>query len=170
MLLLSILVALLSGFGLVVGLNNAQPNLDIWDIDASCIPHQSTLRKAYNDVTVMAAKALRDVQFVQQPRPSHLQDRIEWDRIARAFENMFGFKPGEEGTGPEDIYFKKVLDPIYSWWLLELGYTNRDLLPTVTPGASASAVLMFSPVLESKKTSSHFVTFSLIEYPKQNRQ
>lgn len=78
MLLLSILVALLSGFDLVVGLNNAQPNLDIWDIDESCIPHQSTLRKAYNDVAVMAAKALRDVQFVQQPRPSHLQDRIEW--------------------------------------------------------------------------------------------
>lgn len=115
MLLLSILVALLSGFGLVVGLNNAQPNLDIWDIVASCIPHQSTLRKAYNDVAVMAAKALRDVQFVQQPRPSHLQDRIEWERIARAFENMFGFKPGEEGTGPEDIYFKKVLGKSYTY-------------------------------------------------------
>lgn len=113
MLILSILVALLSGLDLVAGLNKAQPNLDIWDIDPSCIPHQSTLRKAYNDAGVMATKALRDVQFVQQPRPSHLQDRIEWDRIARAFENMFGFKPEEKGTGAEDVYFKKVSGKLY---------------------------------------------------------
>ncbi|KAL6903017.1 hypothetical protein GGI43DRAFT_382296 [Trichoderma evansii] len=108
MLLLSILVALLLGIDLTIGLNNAQPNLDIWDIDASCTPHRSALQKAYNDVAVMAAKALRDIQFVQQPRPSHLQDQIEWGRIARAFENMFGFKPGDGGTDLEDKYFKKV--------------------------------------------------------------
>ncbi|KAK1239082.1 hypothetical protein MKX08_006143 [Trichoderma sp. CBMAI-0020] len=109
MLILSILVVLLSGLNLVAGENDEPPNLDIWDIDKSCESHRSTLQKAYNDVGRMAIKALKDVRFVQQPRPSHLQDRIEWDRIVRAFENMFGFKPEEKGTGPGDEYFQKVL-------------------------------------------------------------
>lgn len=115
MLVLSILVAILSCLQLVAGEENDPPNLDIWDIDdESCDSHQSTLlRKAYNDVGKMAIEALKDVRFVQQPRPSHVQDRIEWDRIARAFENMFGFKPEEKGMDPEDEYFKKVLGTLY---------------------------------------------------------
>lgn len=109
MLILSILIVFLSGLDLAAGQKDDPPSLGMWAIDKYCDSHQSTLlRKAYNDVRVMAKKALEDVRFVQQPRPSHIQDRIEWDRIARAFENMFGFKPEEKGTGTEDEYFKKV--------------------------------------------------------------
>lgn len=134
MLILSILVVFLSGLGLVAGENDRPPSLDIWNIDKSCNSHQSTLRNAYNDVGKMAIKALKDVRVVQQPRPSHIQDRIEWDRIARAFENMFGFKPEEKGTSPEDEYFKKVLGKSYiaqappplSCLAEEANYTHQD--------------------------------------------
>ncbi|EHK17122.1 uncharacterized protein TRIVIDRAFT_161046 [Trichoderma virens Gv29-8] len=85
------------------------PNIDIWDIDETCKPHLPVLQKAYNDVAVMAAKALEDIQFVQQPRPQYntrSNKRMQWDRIARAMKCMFGFMPGEQGT---DKYMARVL-------------------------------------------------------------
>lgn len=97
----------------VNGLDFQQANLDIWDIDESYAPHRQILQKAYNDAAIMAAKALKDIEFVQQPRPlqdGKLQERMEWDRIARAVNNMFGFMPNEGGTDPEaNEYLEKVI-------------------------------------------------------------
>ncbi|QYT00509.1 hypothetical protein H0G86_007590 [Trichoderma simmonsii] len=60
----------------------------------------------------MSAKALKDLKFVQQPRPQHDAKRtesLEWDRIARAVNNIFGFNPDEQGTNPENPFMQKVL-------------------------------------------------------------
>lgn len=37
------------------------------------------------------------------------EERLEWDRIARAVNNMFGFMPDKEGTDPTNKYLKRVL-------------------------------------------------------------
>ncbi|UKZ81307.1 hypothetical protein TrVFT333_009079 [Trichoderma virens FT-333] len=61
----------------------------------------------------MAAKALKDLQFIQQPRPqrdNRSKRRMEWDRIARAVENMFGFLPDEQGADPAFPWMRKILD------------------------------------------------------------
>ncbi|KAL6694606.1 hypothetical protein J3F84DRAFT_349745 [Trichoderma pleuroticola] len=59
----------------------------------------------------MSAKALKDLQFVQQPRPQQdtkRKESLEWDRIARAV-NIFGFNPDEQGTNSENRFMQKVL-------------------------------------------------------------
>ncbi|KAL7934506.1 hypothetical protein V8C35DRAFT_279673 [Trichoderma chlorosporum] len=102
--------------GLLLGLiyvTNGEPNLDIWEIDETCKPHRPVLQKAYNDVAVMVSKALQDIQFVQQPRPqrnTRSNKRMEWDRIARAVKNMFGFEPDEQGTDSKNQYMVRILE------------------------------------------------------------
>jgi hypothetical protein len=121
--LLTFVVGLLLSLNWVAGLPNGQANLDIWDIDISCAPYRPVLQKAYNDVAIMAAKALKDIQFVQQPRPQHynqLHDQIEWDRVARAVENMFGFMPDKAGTDPENKYLKRILGKPFNTLLITL--------------------------------------------------
>ncbi|KAL7947387.1 hypothetical protein V8C42DRAFT_363835 [Trichoderma barbatum] len=103
-------------FGLLLSLScvtHGQPNLDIWDIDETCTTHRPVLQKAYNDVALMAAKALKDIQFVQQARPQYntrSNKRKEWDRISRAVITMFGFAPDTQGTSPDNKYMKRILE------------------------------------------------------------
>ncbi|KAL6825040.1 hypothetical protein V8C40DRAFT_265963 [Trichoderma camerunense] len=61
----------------------------------------------------MSAKALKDLKFVQQPRPQHdtkRRESLEWVRIARAVNTMFGFNPDEQGTNSENNFMQRILE------------------------------------------------------------
>ncbi|KAF4982800.1 hypothetical protein FZEAL_1652 [Fusarium zealandicum] len=100
--------------GLFAGLGSAA-NINIWDVDSSCDPHIAALQKAYDDAADMASKAQRDLRFVQQARPKYSRTRAnineirEWDRIARAVTNMFGFEVNKAGHDPNDPDMADVL-------------------------------------------------------------
>ncbi|KAL7962742.1 hypothetical protein V8C34DRAFT_324501 [Trichoderma compactum] len=61
----------------------------------------------------MSAKALKDLKFVQQPRPQQdlkRRESLEWDRIARAVNTMFGFNPDQQGTSSENKFMQRILE------------------------------------------------------------
>ncbi|KAL6863414.1 hypothetical protein ACO1O0_003668 [Amphichorda felina] len=61
----------------------------------------------------MASKALQDLQTVMNPRPrvtrASFQSVLEWDRVARAVTNMFGFQPDPQGHDPNEEHMANVL-------------------------------------------------------------
>lgn len=110
--LIAFVLGLFLSLGRVAGLNVKGVNLNIWDVDDSCKPYLPLLQKAFDDAATMSAKALKDLKFVQQPRPQQDTKRtesLEWDRIARAVNNIFGFNPDEQGTNSENTFMQKVL-------------------------------------------------------------
>ncbi|KAK0759661.1 hypothetical protein N5P37_007849 [Trichoderma harzianum] len=110
--LIAFALGLFLSLGHVTGLKVREVNLKIWDVDDSCKPYLSLLQKAFDDAATMSAKALKDLKFVQQPRPQQdtkRRESLEWDRIARAVNNIFGFNPDEQGTNSENKFMQKVL-------------------------------------------------------------
>ncbi|KAL6786783.1 hypothetical protein J3E68DRAFT_445907 [Trichoderma sp. SZMC 28012] len=111
--LIVFVLGLFLGLGRVTGLNVRGVNLDIWDVDDSCKPYLPFLRKAFDDAATMSAKALKDLRFVQQPRPQHdtkRRESLEWDRIARAVNTMFGFNPDKQGTNSGNKFMQRILE------------------------------------------------------------
>ncbi|KAK7415731.1 hypothetical protein QQX98_005644 [Neonectria punicea] len=90
--------------GLLAGLSQAVNLYDTWEVDKHCRGKGATLEKAYIDSALMADKALLDLQKIQRPRPrttrSNIPEIREWDRVARAVTNMFGFVPNQAGHSP----------------------------------------------------------------------
>lgn len=110
--LIVFVLGLFLGLGRVAGLNVRGVNLDIWDVDDSCKPYLPLLQKAFDDAATMSAKALKDLKFVQQPRPQHdtkRRESLEWKRIARAVNTMFGFNPDEQGTNSGNKFMQRIL-------------------------------------------------------------
>ncbi|KAM6484539.1 hypothetical protein HDV62DRAFT_404364 [Trichoderma sp. SZMC 28011] len=110
--LIAFVLGLFLSLGRVTGLNVRGVNLDIWDVDDSCNPYRPLLQKAFDDAATMSAKALKDIRFVQQPRPQQDTKRmesLEWKRIARAVNNIFGFNPDEQGTHPGNEFMQRIL-------------------------------------------------------------
>lgn len=110
--LIAFVLGLYLSLGRVTGLNVRGVNLDIWDVDDSCTPYRPLLQKAFDDAATMSAKALKDIKFVQQPRPQQDTKRmesLEWDRIARAVNNIFGFNPDVQGTHPGNEFMQRIL-------------------------------------------------------------
>ncbi|KAH6894712.1 hypothetical protein B0T10DRAFT_590429 [Thelonectria olida] len=99
-------------FGLLAGLSWAA-DLNAWDFDNTCTGQQAALQKAYDDAALLAAKALQDLQTIQSPRPRYTRANIpriqEWDRVARAVTNMFGFVPDPAGHSPTETHLSNVL-------------------------------------------------------------
>ncbi|KKP02722.1 hypothetical protein THAR02_05175 [Trichoderma harzianum] len=111
--LIAFVLGLFLSLGHVTGLEAREVNLDIWDVDDSCKPYITLLQKAVDDVATMSAKALRDLKFVQQPRPQQdtkRRESLEWDRVARAVNNIFGFNPDKQGTNSENKFMQRVLE------------------------------------------------------------
>ncbi|KAH7127981.1 hypothetical protein B0J13DRAFT_454057 [Dactylonectria estremocensis] len=99
-------------FGFLTGLGWAA-DLNVWDFDDSCTPHHDALEKAYNDAERMAVKAQQDLETLQDQRPEYPAGRVNnisnWDRIARAVTNMFGFVPDKGGHSPTEEHYSNVL-------------------------------------------------------------
>ncbi|KAK4073411.1 uncharacterized protein Triagg1_5237 [Trichoderma aggressivum f. europaeum] len=111
--LIAFALGLFLSLGRVTGLNVGEANLDIWDVDDSCKPYLPLLQKAFDDAATMSAKALKDLKFVQQPRPQQdtkRRESLEWDRIARAVNTMFGFNPDHQGTNSENKFMQRILE------------------------------------------------------------
>ncbi|KAF5667151.1 hypothetical protein FHETE_5854 [Fusarium heterosporum] len=102
----------LSVIALLVGFSSAA-NIDVWDFDQSCEPYRDAIQKAYDDAHYMAVKAHKDLQVMLQPRPEYspetLNDLKNWDRIARAVYNMFGFMPDRKGHDIKERYFSELM-------------------------------------------------------------
>ncbi|CAJ0545230.1 Ff.00g087030.m01.CDS01 [Fusarium sp. VM40] len=104
----SLPVVLLAGLGLA-----ADPS--VWDFDDSCqTPERlDRFKKAYNDAELMAVKAQGDMRIMNTARPDF--ERMDspglrnWDRIARAVTNMFGFAPSKDGHDPNEEHFSNVM-------------------------------------------------------------
>lgn len=104
----SLPVVLLAGLGMA-----ADPS--VWDFDDSCQTPERLGRftKAYNDAELMAVKAQGDMRTMNTARPEF--ERMDspglrnWDRIARAVINMFGFAPSKDGHDPNDEHFSNVM-------------------------------------------------------------
>ncbi|KAM0292361.1 hypothetical protein ACHAO9_003339 [Fusarium lateritium] len=104
----SLPVVLLAGLGLA-----ADPS--VWDFDESCQTPEilDKFTKAYNDAELMAVKAQQDLNAMKTARPSF--ERVDapglrnWDRIARAVINMFGFAPSKDGHDPSEENFSNVM-------------------------------------------------------------
>ncbi|KAH7256251.1 hypothetical protein BKA59DRAFT_389843 [Fusarium tricinctum] len=104
----SLPIVLLAGLGLA-----ADPS--VWDFDDSCQTPERLDRftKAYNDAELMAVKAQGDMRTLNTARPSF--ERMDspglrnWDRIARAALNMFGFAPNKDGHDPNEEHFSNVM-------------------------------------------------------------
>ncbi|KAF9772533.1 hypothetical protein IL306_009754 [Fusarium sp. DS 682] len=95
----------------IAGLSLAA-NLDVWDVDESCAPHRDILKKTYNDAELMAVKSQEDLKILLDGRPKFSkQDASKvsnWDRIARAVTNMFGFVPDKGGHNPNEEHYSNV--------------------------------------------------------------
>ncbi|KAL4723036.1 hypothetical protein ACLX1H_010277 [Fusarium chlamydosporum] len=94
-------VMLLAGLGLAADIN-------VWDLDDSCqTPERiDAIKKAYSNSEVLAVKAQEDLEILKGARPdfvSHM--RRNWDRIARATTNMFGFVPSKDGHDPSEEHY-----------------------------------------------------------------
>lgn len=110
--LIAFVLGLFLSLGRVNGLNVRGVNLNIWDVDDSCKPRLPLLQKSFDDAATMSAKALKDIKFVQQPRPQQdtkRRESLEWDRIARAVNTIFGFNPDEQGTHPDNKFMQRIL-------------------------------------------------------------
>lgn len=103
-------------FGLLAGLGWAA-DLNAWDFDSTCTGQQAALQKAYDDAALLAAKALQDLQTIQSPRPRYTRANIpriqEWDRVARAVTNMFGFVPDPAGHSATETHLSNVLCKLF---------------------------------------------------------
>ncbi|KAM0342092.1 hypothetical protein ACHAPU_009705 [Fusarium lateritium] len=103
----SLPVVLFAGLGLA-----ADPN--VWDFDESCQTSDrlDKFTKAYNDAELLAVKAQDDLKMVLEPHPdfeSKQSPRLRnWDRIARAVTNMFGFTPNKAGHDPNEEHYSNV--------------------------------------------------------------
>ncbi|KAF7561756.1 hypothetical protein G7046_g2367 [Stylonectria norvegica] len=124
-------------------------NLDIWEVDPTCAQHRPALQKAYDDAAAFAAKVLVDLQLIQTPRPRYTRNNIpriqEWDRVARAVTNMFGFVPDVAGHSPTETHLSNVLY-VYNRMNQALqgntnvpqgGYTQKFARPLLMCGDSA---------------------------------
>lgn len=98
--------------GLFAGLSWAA-DINIWEVDSNCDQHRAALEKSYNDAAAMASKALQDLQTIQSPRPRYTRANVariqEWDRVARAVTNMFGFVPDKAGHPRTETHLANVL-------------------------------------------------------------
>ncbi|KAM0354798.1 hypothetical protein ACHAPU_000622 [Fusarium lateritium] len=97
---------------LLVGLGSAA-DLGVWDFDPSCEEHRDTIQKAYDDAEYMAVRAHEDLYVITHPRPKHTPETLDelknWDRVARAVTNMFGFVPDQNGHDLQEQYLAEVL-------------------------------------------------------------
>ncbi|KAM0206064.1 hypothetical protein ACHAQI_008555 [Fusarium lateritium] len=102
--------------GLFLGLCQAADIGQIWDVHPSCNDHIATLQSAYDDVTVMAAKAQTDLGTIQNPRPRFTRNAapqvLEWDRVARNIKTLFGFIPDQAGHSNGDTHLNQVVSLI----------------------------------------------------------
>ncbi|KAF4334621.1 lipase 1 [Fusarium beomiforme] len=100
------LLPLFAGLGLAA-------NLDLWDVDDSCALHRDILNKAYNDAELMVVKSQEDLETLLDGRPQFSkQDASKvsnWDRIARAVTNTFGFVPDKGGHNPNEEHYSNVM-------------------------------------------------------------
>jgi hypothetical protein len=87
--------------------------LDLWDVDDSCTLYRDALQKAYNDAEVTAVKSQDDLETLLDGRPRYSKQDASsvsnWDRIARAVTNMFGFVPNKGGHDPKESHYSNVM-------------------------------------------------------------
>ncbi|KAK7430503.1 hypothetical protein QQZ08_003022 [Neonectria magnoliae] len=100
--------------GLFAGLGQAIDIYTTWEVDSHCRGKGAALDKAYKDSAVIVAKVVQDLQTIQKPRParptrSNIEEIKEWDRVARAVTNMFGFVPDQAGHSPTETHMAAVL-------------------------------------------------------------
>ncbi|KAF4343783.1 hypothetical protein FBEOM_2285 [Fusarium beomiforme] len=101
---ISLPIALFAGLGLAADMN-------VWDLDDSCQTpeRRDAFNKAYSDAEVLAVKAQEDLEKLKGARPDFVSNmRTNWDRIARAATNMFGFVPNKDGHDPNEEHYSNV--------------------------------------------------------------
>lgn len=108
-------IVALSGLGLAA-------DMHVWDLDDSCQTpeRKGAFDKAYSDAEVLAVKAQEDLEKLKGARPDFVSNmRTNWDRIARATTNMFGFVPNKDGHDPNEEHYSnvrcKLTLPIQIW-------------------------------------------------------
>lgn len=97
-------IVALAGLGLAADMN-------VWDLDDSCqtAERKGAFDKAYSDAEVLAVKAQGDLETLKGARPDFVSNmRTNWDRIARAVTNMFGFVPNKDGHDPNEEHYSNV--------------------------------------------------------------
>jgi hypothetical protein len=97
-------IVALAGLGLAADMN-------VWDLDDSCQTpeRKGAFEKAYSDAEVLAVKAQEDLEKLKGARPDFVSNmRTNWDRIARAATNMFGFVPNADGHDPNEEHYSNV--------------------------------------------------------------
>lgn len=97
-------IVALAGLGLAADMN-------VWDLDDSCqtAERKGAFDKAYSDAEVLALKAQGDLETLKGARPDFVSNmRTNWDRIARAATNMFGFVPNKDGHDPNEEHYSNV--------------------------------------------------------------
>ncbi|KAH7162111.1 hypothetical protein B0J13DRAFT_1457 [Dactylonectria estremocensis] len=103
--------------GLFAGLSQAATDLyTTWEVDPNCAEYGTTLANAYMSSSLMVDKALKDLEKIQKARPqparltrSTIAEIRDWDRIARAVTNMFGFRPDRGGHSKTEEHMGAVL-------------------------------------------------------------
>jgi hypothetical protein len=120
---------LLSLVAFLAGLSSAA-DLSVWELDESCEPHRDAIQKAYNDAEYMAAKAQEDLLTLLDPRPAYSKGTAErvrnWDRIARAVTNMFGFVPNKDGSKMDDKYYSDLMCKFMPYLLQTLSWLDCE--------------------------------------------
>ncbi|KAF5533829.1 hypothetical protein FMEXI_11623 [Fusarium mexicanum] len=94
----------------LAGLGSAA-DMNVWDLDDSCQTpeRKGAFDKAYSDAEVLAVKAQEDLEKLKGARPDFVSNmRTNWDRIARAATNMFGFVPNKDGHDPSEEHYSNV--------------------------------------------------------------
>lgn len=120
---------LLSIIALLTGLSSAA-DLSVWDFDESCEQYRDAIQKAYNDAEYMAVKAQEDLLKLLDPRPTYSKGTArrvrEWDRIARAVTNVFGFVPSKDGSKMDDEYYSNVMCRLIPYFLQESSWLDYE--------------------------------------------